>query len=92
MTAHVLVPSLDENRPATLSPHVVQTLLREELKFDGVILSDDLEMKAVSAQYAVPDAAVDAIRAGCDAVLVCQRRRRPAGPNARSAGEGRGIR
>ncbi len=72
MTAHVLVPSLDENRPATLSPHVVQRLLREELKFEGVILSDDLEMKAVSAQYAVPDAAVDAIRAGCDAVLVCQ--------------------
>ena len=72
MTAHVLVPSLDEKRPATLSPHVVQKLLREELKFEGVILSDDLEMKAVSAQYAVPDAAVDAIRAGCDAVLVCQ--------------------
>ena len=72
MTAHVLVPSLDEKRPATLSPHVVQRLLREELKFEGVILSDDLEMKAVSAHYAVPDAAVDAIRAGCDAVLVCQ--------------------
>jgi beta-N-acetylhexosaminidase len=72
MTAHVLVPALDENRPATLSPHVVQKLLREELKYEGVILSDDLEMKAVSAQYAVPDAAVDAIRAGCDAVLVCQ--------------------
>jgi len=71
MTAHVLVPALDENRPASLSPHIVQTLLREELKFEGVILSDDLEMKAVSAQYAVPDAAVDAVRAGCDAVLVC---------------------
>jgi beta-N-acetylhexosaminidase len=72
MTAHVLVPSLDEEKPATLSPNVVQKLLRDELKFDGVILSDDLEMKAVSTHYAVPDAAVDAIRAGCDAVLVCQ--------------------
>ena len=71
MTAHVLVPSLDEQRPATLSPAIVQKLLREELKYDGVILSDDLEMKAVSSKYAVPDAAVDAIRAGCDAVLVC---------------------
>ena len=71
MTAHVLVPSLDENRPASLSPKVVQHLLRDELKYDGVILSDDLEMKAVSAKYAVPDAAVDAIRAGCDGVLVC---------------------
>ena len=72
MTAHVLVPSLDEHKPATLSPRVVQKMLREELKFDGVILSDDLEMKAVSAQYAVPEAAVDAVAAGCDAVLVCQ--------------------
>jgi len=71
MTAHVLVPSLDEQRPASLSPEIVQRLLREELKFDGVILSDDLEMKAVSARYDVPEAAVDAIRAGCDAVLVC---------------------
>ena len=72
MTAHVLVPSLDEQRPATLSPAIVQALLRDELKFEGVILSDDLEMKAVSAHYAVPEAAVEAIRAGCDAVLICQ--------------------
>ena len=71
MTAHVLVPSLDEHVPATLSPDIVQRILRDELKFEGVILSDDLEMKAVSAKYDVPDAAVDAIRAGCDAVLVC---------------------
>jgi len=71
MTAHVLVPSLDERVPATLSPDIVQRILRDELKFEGVILSDDLEMKAVSAKYDVPDAAVDAIRAGCDAVLVC---------------------
>jgi beta-N-acetylhexosaminidase len=71
MTAHVLVPSLDEHKPATLSPQV-HKILREELKFEGVILSDDLEMKAVSAHYAVPDAAVEAIAAGCDAVLVCQ--------------------
>jgi beta-N-acetylhexosaminidase len=71
MTAHVLVPSLDETRPASLSPAIVQQLLREELGFEGVILSDDLEMKAVSARYRVPEAAVEAIRAGCDAVLVC---------------------
>jgi beta-N-acetylhexosaminidase len=71
MTAHVLVPSLDEQRPASLSPEIVQKLLRDELKFDGVILSDDLEMKAISAKYDVPEAAVDAIRAGCDAVLIC---------------------
>jgi beta-N-acetylhexosaminidase len=71
MTAHVLVPSLDELRPATLSPGVVRELLRKELGFEGVILSDDLEMKAVSARYAVPDAAVAAINAGCDGLLIC---------------------
>ncbi len=71
MTAHVLVPSLDDQRPATLSPRIVQALLRDELGFDGVILSDDLEMKAVSARYPVPESAVEAIRAGCDGILIC---------------------
>jgi beta-N-acetylhexosaminidase len=71
MTAHVLVPSLDEDRPATLSGAIVRGLLREELGFDGVIVSDDLEMKAISGRYGVPEAAVEAIRAGCDALLVC---------------------
>lgn len=71
MTAHVLVPALDEHRPATLSRRVVTGVLREELHYDGVILSDDLEMKAVAADYAVPAAAVLAIEAGCDGVLIC---------------------
>jgi beta-N-acetylhexosaminidase len=71
MTAHVLVPALDDQSPASLSRTVVTGLLRGELKFDGVILSDDLEMKAIAATVPVPDAAVRAIAAGCDGVLVC---------------------
>jgi len=71
MTAHVLVPALDDQRPATLSRRIVHTLLRDELGFGGVILSDDLEMKAVSARYTVADAAVAAIQAGCDGLLIC---------------------
>jgi beta-N-acetylhexosaminidase len=71
MTAHVLVPSIDEDAPATLSPAIVQEILRDELGYAGVILSDDLEMKAVSARTPVPAAAVQAIQAGCDAVLIC---------------------
>ena len=71
MTAHVLVPSLDEKRPATLSKRVVTDVLRRELRFEGVILSDDLEMKAVANEYAVPISAVMAIEAGCDGVLIC---------------------
>jgi beta-N-acetylhexosaminidase len=71
MTAHVFVPALDERRPATLSRRVVTDLLRKELGFEGVILSDDLEMKAIANTYAVPEAAVLAIEAGCDGVLIC---------------------
>jgi len=70
MTAHVLVPSLDEQVPATLSKRIVG-MLRGELNYQGVILSDDLEMKAVAGSYTVPDAAVRAIAAGCDGVLIC---------------------
>ena len=71
MTAHVLVPALDEKRPATLSQRIVTGLLREELSIEGVILSDDLEMKAIASDYPVPAAAVLAIEAGCDGVLIC---------------------
>jgi beta-N-acetylhexosaminidase len=72
MTAHVLVPSLDEEKPATLSRRIVHELLRDELGFRGVILSDDLEMKALASTYAVSDAAVQAVAAGCDGILVCR--------------------
>jgi beta-N-acetylhexosaminidase len=72
MTAHILVPALDEQKPATLSSTIVQRMLRDELGFEGVILSDDLEMKALADSYTVPEAAVQAIAAGCDSVLVCR--------------------
>ncbi len=71
MTAHVFVPSLDEERPATLSRRMITGILRGELGFDGVILSDDLEMKALARDRSVPQSAVQAIEAGCDGVLVC---------------------
>ena len=71
MTAHVLVPSLDEERPATLSPRIVTGLLKQELGFEGLVLTDDIEMRAISARYGVPEATVAAISAGVDAVLMC---------------------
>jgi beta-N-acetylhexosaminidase len=71
MTAHVFVPALDEERPATLSRRIITGLLREELGFSGVILSDDLEMKALAAERTVDQSAVQAVEAGCDGVLVC---------------------
>lgn len=73
MTAHVIFESLDSAVPATLSQKVITGLLREELKYDGVIISDDLEMKAVADHYKISDSACLAIEAGCDALLICSK-------------------
>lgn len=71
MTAHVVFESLDPGIPATLSEKVISGLLRRELGYDGVIVSDDLEMKAVADRWGSARAGVRAIAAGCDALLVC---------------------
>jgi beta-N-acetylhexosaminidase len=71
MTAHVLAVALDDTRPATLSRRIITDILREELGFNGVIVSDDLEMKAIANTMKPSEAAVAAIAAGCDAVLMC---------------------
>jgi beta-N-acetylhexosaminidase len=68
MTAHVLYPKLDPDRPATLSPRVCSELLRHELGFRGVLFSDDLEMRALSGS--VEERAVEAVQAGCDVLII----------------------
>jgi beta-N-acetylhexosaminidase len=72
MTAHVLYPALDSVWPATLSRAVVTDLLRQELRFDGVVASDDLEMGAITGKQDIAEAAVRALGAGVDWLLVCQ--------------------
>ena len=71
MTAHIVFSALDPDHPVTLSPKVLLPLLRQELGFNGVIVSDDLEMKAIADNYGISDAAVMAIAAGCDQLLIC---------------------
>ncbi|HWP35663.1 MAG TPA: beta-N-acetylhexosaminidase, partial [Thermodesulfobacteriota bacterium] len=71
MTAHVLYPALDPDRPATLSARVVEGLLRRRLGFDGVVVSDDLEMAAVAGRFGWEEAVVAAVEAGCDLLLIC---------------------
>jgi beta-N-acetylhexosaminidase len=73
MTAHVVYPALDPGRPATLSPTIASDLLRREIGFDGVLFSDDLEMQAIAGHGSAGAAAVAAVRAGCDLLLVCSR-------------------
>ncbi len=72
MTAHVLYPALDRDHPATLSRKILTDLLRRDLRFRGVVFSDALEMKAITERMGIGGAAVGALRAGCDAVLVCR--------------------
>jgi beta-N-acetylhexosaminidase len=71
MTAHVVFDAVEPGVPATLSRRAVTGLLRGELGFRGAIVSDDLEMRAVRDLHPIPDAAVLAIEAGCDLLLVC---------------------
>jgi len=72
MTAHVVFAALDPMRPATLSEQVVTGLLRRKLGYRGVIVSDDLDMNAIASHMGADQAAVAAIRAGCDALLLCR--------------------
>jgi beta-N-acetylhexosaminidase len=71
MTAHVVYPALDADRPATLCRRIAHDLLRTELGYDGLLVSDDLEMKAIADRMPIEESAVAAVRAGCDALLVC---------------------
>jgi beta-N-acetylhexosaminidase len=71
MTAHVVYPALDPDEPATLSRAIAHDLLRTELGYDGLLVSDDLEMKAVADRLPIEESAVRAVRAGCDLLLVC---------------------
>lgn len=70
MTAHVVYPALDATRPATLSPAIIDGLLRRRLGFDGVVVTDDLEMAAIAARFGWDEAAVMAVEAGCDLLLI----------------------
>lgn len=70
MTAHIVNKNIDPNYPATLSKKFLQGILREQIGFKGVIVSDDLQMSAISKNYGFEDAVVMAINAGCDMVYI----------------------
>jgi len=72
MTAHVLYRALDPDAPATLSPAVIQRVLREEFRYDGVVFTDDLEMHAIIDHDGIGEAAVRSFVAGCDVLLICK--------------------
>jgi len=80
MTAHLLLPELDRERPATLSAAVLTGLLRSDLGFGGLVVTDALVMEAITAHHGAGEAAVLALEAGADLVLM------PADADAAMAG------
>ncbi len=70
MTAHILYPKLDPDYPVTLSPAIIHGLLRGELGFDGVVISDDIEMRALSERYSPREVVRLAFAAGVDVILL----------------------
>ena len=73
MVAHILLPALDSTYPASLSKKVVTDILRKQLDFNGVIMTDDMTMEAITDNYQTGPAAVQAVKAGSDIVLVAHR-------------------
>ena len=71
MTAHILFPALDPKRPATVSPEVM-AILRDEIGYDGLVFSDDLEMKAVADRFRPDQLVRGALESRVDALLVCR--------------------
>ncbi|MET9439294.1 glycoside hydrolase family 3 protein [Streptomyces sp. NPDC006610] len=70
MSAHILVPALDPDRPATLSRRILTDLLRGELGYDGLIVTDGMEMQAIAGTYGIERGSVLAVAAGADAICV----------------------
>jgi len=71
MTAHISVPSIDpSNKPATLSPKIITDLLRKKMGYNGLIITDDMEMRAVTGNSGVGKATIEAVLAGCDMITI----------------------
>lgn len=71
MVSHLTYSAFDENAPASLSMEITTGILRDELGYQGIIITDDLEMGAISKHYTFEEAGVKAVLAGADIVLVC---------------------
>jgi beta-N-acetylhexosaminidase len=71
MTAHILFPAIDATVPATMSRILLDEVLRKELGYDGVVISDDIGMGAISDRFNHADATFAAINAGCDLLMIC---------------------
>jgi len=70
MVAHILLPKIDPDMPSSLSKTIVTSILRRQLDFDGVVITDDITMGAIAENYNIVEAAIKALDAGADIILV----------------------
>jgi len=77
MVAHILLPSIDDEFPATLSSKVIADLLRGDLGYDGVIITDDMTMGAIVNNYSLEEASIKFLKAGGDILLICHGEENP---------------
>ena len=70
MIAHILLPKIDAIYPASMSKNIITDLLRDEMEFKGVVITDDLTMKAITNNYSIEEAVVQSIKAGSDILLI----------------------
>ncbi|PRR79138.1 beta-N-acetylhexosaminidase [Clostridium vincentii] len=71
MVAHIVLNKIDSENPASLSKTIITDLLRNEMNFDGLVITDDMTMGAIVKNYTISDAAIKSVNAGSDIVLVC---------------------
>lgn len=71
MIAHILLPKIDKENPSSMSKMIITDILRTDLKFNGVIITDDMTMGAITKNYNISEAAIKSVKAGTDIVLVC---------------------
>ncbi|NLA74701.1 MAG: glycoside hydrolase, partial [Deltaproteobacteria bacterium] len=72
MTSHAIYPDIDPDSPATLSHRILTGILREKLRYKGLIFTDDLEMGAISKTVGVAEGAFQSFMAGADILLICE--------------------
>ena len=70
MTAHLLIPAMDEENPATVSPKIIEDQLRQKMGFEGLIVTDALIMGGISKKYSPSEIAIKAVKAGVDILLM----------------------
>ena len=70
MNAHILLPQIDAEFPASMSEEVITGILREQLEFEGVVITDDMTMQAITAHFDIADAVVESVKAGTDIILM----------------------